>query len=425
MAHPPAQQCLPTSRSARRPCLALVALLLLGGAWSLPVAQARGRSSPQHAIQRLLSREQEWLPEQVLVHEGRELKIEAAAAPQLLGKGAAARVQLSIGTAVPLECSLAPSPTPLSTALANVRKALAGKRARPLSASVVGYELCEGEPLAVLEFFYVGVDGESGGLLKLAVLLSHQGALVCQHDEVGYRSTFRRIGARLAKALLGSGGKAAQAPAPDAGLAPEPRRETWLGRMGDTVGQFVVTRVQALPDGGTQGDERHMALSVRGPGAFTAEEERRQWRVDPKGRLIEARFTSFSDGRLEKDLALQGEASGGYRYSGRHSKKRVGGRFQGDPTNGLRSLDDTTLLASARDSASSIRAQVYLPELDFGGPTQVELNRDPSQSGLLQVKIGRDLMRLELDKRGEASRTFRHVGAVDLVVERVFRSDTP
>ncbi|HEX2670515.1 MAG TPA: hypothetical protein VHM25_06570 [Polyangiaceae bacterium] len=183
---------------------ALVLLPNCGGG-SPPAQSAQGASEPNQAstgaakpfdFDATLKREASGLKEQGV--QGPDAawsaKVPAAAEPKLSRSENAMLVEIPIGSESAVRCQVfGDTLDPAGTLHGVIKESAQSVEYRSVAPS--GVALVGGVPAAFLETVYVTETegGKGAGGLKLAIQVREQESLLCLHDELGYRETFKDI----------------------------------------------------------------------------------------------------------------------------------------------------------------------------------------------------------------------------------------
>jgi hypothetical protein len=129
---------------------------------------------------------------------------EASAAPEVRSSGGEAEVEISISTDEPVTCRVLPGPIRAAAEL-RARIEEARHRVDYQAIEVVAVEPAGGAAVLFVEAVYTTKGGSSLGTLKLAAVPGERRAFLCEHDEVGYAKTFRRVVVQLVASARAQG----------------------------------------------------------------------------------------------------------------------------------------------------------------------------------------------------------------------------
>lgn len=305
-----------------------------------------------------------------------------------------ASLEIPIGTAEPLRCSVSPGRADASRFFAHFTSA--ARTQKPI-VSVVA------RPSGSVMFLTAAYTGKGGtGLVKLAVAPRAVGSLACIHDEVGYQASFERV---FLSAIDG------RAPAADPDAYVEVAQ---VSERKKPVG-FVETRARATTEGGREAIESFVAVAEKG--------ERRAFlegvtvsKVDKKGELVEMTYVHLVDGVLYEVVKVERKGAS-YSYSGQREGKAVSGAV---PTKGPLS-SWIGQLAGVRAVAKGERAEhryLVVNDSDLPVASEVVLRREGNK---LVKQEGEGRAEITVDASGAVSKSVRG----DLELERLLARGTP
>lgn len=255
-----------------------------------------------------------------------------------------------------------------------------------------------GHPTAWLEVFYVVArpgKGKAGGLLKLAISAREDHPVLCFHDEVGYKESFRRVAQEFFRSL-----EASQ-------RAEEPKYLDVVIRYADDVPVGFKTSVSTEEkelDGYQRWTTHGMLMAPVGDAKLQLKDDREIWILDTTGHVAFGRWTSVLDGELMLDLELERSEGNLYRYAGQlHGVPRKGEFRTMDPQglSGAPLTARTLATHLARSNGFSFVQEEYVPAADPTAPYRVIYSHHAEDSPrLVRLKIGDvDVLRV-VDEHG-------------------------
>lgn len=321
----------------RLPSLCLAALALAG----LSCAALRSRELTPDELGELARRELDdplpfWT---VRLDDGVAAQAEALVAPAIRPAADGQVLALGLGTESPLTCKVLRGPIE-GGALIMARIAEAATAAEVRGVEVSAVEPAGGAAVLFVEATYLSRDGRSTGTLKLAVAPGAKRSFACEHDEVGYSRTFRRVVVQL----VASARRAGETP-PDFFDVLELKLDGQLAGL--------VTRHQETKGPTSVFTTTSIELQPIGDGHLRSVDGLRSEASDQDGLVWLHRTRVAIDGKLDLDLTAR-------RKQGSASDFTVEGTLRGQPIHApLRAelgLTSTPLLAS-RIAAELLRAR--------------------------------------------------------------------
>lgn len=255
-----------------------------------------------------------------------------------------------------------------------------------------------GHPAAWLEVFYT-VDrpgkGKAGGLLKLAISAREDHPILCFHDEVGYKESFRRVAQEFFRSFEPSQ------------RAAEPNYLDVMIRYEDDVPigfkKSVSTEEKEL-DGYQRWMTHAMLMAVTGHAKLQLKDDREILILDTTRHVAFGRWTSVLDGELMLDLELERIEGNLYRYAGQLQGVPRTGEFRTMDPQGLSGapLTARTLATHlAQSNGFSFVQEEYVPAADPTAPYRVIYSHHAEDSpGLVRLTIGDVEVRRVVDEHG-------------------------
>jgi hypothetical protein len=376
-----------------------------------PAAAAPAPAGPSLAT--LLAREATELPlTRPASTDGPSFAVDAAGAPSFEVKDDVVQATIPIGTAEAVRCFVRsdsiPTASLLYTVIDNVKKHFPKQAIAQLDVAIA-----EQIPYILAEVQYAAqADGkETFGTIKMMAIEREDDTLLCMHDEVGYRATFRRVAEQLARTLT----------LPDAEHA-EPASELTIAiaRIGAQRVGFELSRHWAQPDG-KHIEASSMALLLPGAaGQISSLDMRRATTSGKDGVVTQIRVAADENTALSRDLKIERTAAGKY---------HVEGTFRDKPAK----ADFTTkkpILARWRErneirdkmlggpKARELTFVGYSPNDDVAGATP-SVWRATAEPNVLESTFGKTVVRQTVDADARETVGVSKLGQVDLTLERI------
>ena len=259
-------------------------------------------------------------------------------------------VGLGLGTESPLTCRVISGPIE-GGALIAARVAEAAERSEVRSVEASAVEPAGGAAVLFVEVTYLSRDGKSVGSLKLAVAPGARRSFACEHDEVGYSRTFRRVVVQLVAS--------ARKPGED----PPAFFDALEAKLDGQI-SGLQTRHQERQGGTSVFTTTTIDLQPLGDGRVRAVDTLRSEASDKFGLVWLHRTRVTIDGKTDLDLTAQ-------RRDGSESEFTVEGTVHGQPVHAAMKaelgLTSMPLLASrvrselVRGHAPGLQAFTYEP----------------------------------------------------------------
>ena len=240
--------------------------------------------------------------------------VDSSAAPSFGATEGVERLVIPIGTDAPISCIIrhdAPPPAELLYGvIANVQSAMKKSQIAQLDVGLVGRV-----PYLLAEVDYVveqnGVP--SLGAFKAAAFERDDGTLLCVHEELGYRATFRRVSEQFARTLVRK----------DLEPVPVPLEYTVsIAHIGKQAVGYMLERHLVRDDGAHLETESSSMLLPRAPSNLTSIASGRVTTSDKSGVILGAKSTSSRDAETVRELTLEKKA-GKYHVEGASAGKPV------------------------------------------------------------------------------------------------------
>jgi hypothetical protein len=331
--------------------------------------------------------------------------------------GEAAELKVPLGAAGELECLIYPEAIPaggtISKILTEVSKEVHFERVRLVDVKVI-----ESSPAAYLEADYSAPDSAGGkvfGQFKMMLYASPDNPILCMHDEVGFRASFRRISEGLFRSLR------------LANADPAPRyTEVHVARLGQVPIGFEYTSL-------VDGKEDRSIISIdgalffpKGPGAFTYADHSITEVADSGGNTVIGVYSDVKDGQVQSSVRVDRTGEGQYAFKGERRGKPVEGTFRSRGKRGLISslavMDEVrnTLLSG---KAADLTVEEYHPDADPARTVDVVYKHKEGRT-VTSLVDGVEMSTVR-DERGRIEKGALGAGAQQISVERVFVHGTP
>jgi hypothetical protein len=332
-------------------------------------------------------------------------------------EGEAAELKVPLGAAGELDCLVYPDGIPagatISKILSEVSKEVHFERVRLVDVTVV-----EANPAAYLEADYTATEKDGGkafGQFKLLFYASLDNPVLCMHDEVGYRASFRRIAEGLFRSLR----------LPNSILVPR-YTEVHVARLGQAPIGYEHTSL-------IDGTEDKQILNIDGalffpkdPGALIYDDHAITEVVDHHGNTELADYSDIKDGQLQSSVRVARTGDGQYAFKGERRGQPVQGTFRSRGKRGivgsLAVVDEIrkTLLAG---KATDFTAEEYHPGSNPAGTVDVVYRRTDGHT--VTFKIDGVETSTVRDERGWVEKAAISAGIQQISVERVFVRGAP
>lgn len=273
-------------------------------------------------------------------------------------------------------------------------------------------------PAVFLEVEYVvpTKGGVAAGMMKAMLYANPDIPVLCVHDELGYRESFKRISLDLVRSA-------------SVGASSEARyQELQLVKLNDRPVGFE-RRVMMDGEGNTVVTELTTAMMLpRSAKELIVEDTAATSLSDKSGQLIELTYAKASNGELSVQVAAKRKAGNEYTYSGTHSGKEVSGAFKTKDRRGVatdlmvsRGVKEKLLSGKAKE----LKFELYQPSLNPAGAVEVVCRKDAKSARALSLQLGPMKLDGTADEHGMLERVEMAMGKAKLVQERVFERGTP
>jgi len=340
-------------------------------------------------------------------------KVPAAAAPTLTPSENIMVIDIPIGSKSAVRCQVFSETLDPGGTLSGIIKESAS-RVEYRSIAPRGIELLSGMPAAFLETVYVTdtAGGKAAGGLKMAIQAREQESLLCLHDEVGYKQTFKDISTAFFSSF-----KVRSAP-PSANTYTEVSK----ARLGETDVGFGWTRVSPGPNPGEREYNYSNTMFIpTSPKDVIFQDSYEVYLYDRKNVLQTGTWVEGTAGEITLKITVKRWADGKYAYEGEVSGKPIKG-FLAAPRGLLTSLETAARLKKKLkgDAAFELVLPEYHPSIDPTALIDVTYRHqkgDPARQ--VTVKMSDRTMTADVDDDGMEKTAWFQVGKHRLTVERL------
>jgi hypothetical protein len=323
-----------------------------------------------------------------------------------------------IGSTSPMVCYVRGTRDPASLVDAKIdeiKKAMAKNNVQGhLQNPDVAVEIEGSHPVLYLDVPVVIGAQQRPGLIKLAFSPRDGGSVLCMHDELGYRKTFRRI----------AGGLVANATV--TGDYPQPvYTEIGVAKIeGKTAG--YTESYEYVQDG--QVKTLDVLALVRGDkGASHVVDRVERTTANAKGELLSLQRASggFRDTVTALDLK-RGKAGNDYVYEGTVQKTKVKGSFTAPRPLESRAMLAARMLQVASGKLKELKYLGYDERQRLEGPIEIVVTREDPKTLTMKSDTG-DVWQTSIDALGLAERTMfpRDKNGERLIIERAYSQGQP
>lgn len=285
-----------------------------------------------------------------------------------------------------------------------------------LEAPDVAVEIEGSHPVLYLDVpVLVGAPGnERPGLIKLAFSPRDGGSVLCMHDEVGYRKTFRRIVGGLVTNANVSG----DYPQPvytEIGVAKSEGKTVGYVESYEYVQEGVVKTLDVMA----------MVRSGKAGGGVIDNVERTT--ANAKGEIMTLQRATGTNREAITALEVKrGKAGNDYVYEGTVQKTKVKGSFTAPRPIESRSALAARMLQVASGKSKELKYLTYNEVQRLEGPIEVTVTREDPKTLSLKNDVG-DVWQISIDALGLAERTMypRDKNGERMVVERAYSQGQP
>lgn len=330
-------------------------------------------------------------------------------------------IGVPIGTQSDILCFVAPNAMPLTNVMGAVLRELGTKE----DVKVRGIGSTDAGALFDQPFFAADVvlvaDAEVPPRLfqvkMMAVGLRGNGSMVCVHDEVGYRQTFRRVVTGLANTIQTASGERFGVPQ---------YKEVFVARVdGIAIGVGESSYYE--------GRDKHLLMTSRmsmfvprSPEEVLARDEVNETISDAGGNVLKETYVDLEGGELASNLLLERRSSRTYHVLGTHEGVPVDGELTTkealpDDRAMARRLSETI---ARPGGPARITIPQWAPDIKPAAITELGVKRTgaPSPDGTpAELELGERRIPVIVDAQGLLDRMTVPLGDNELIVERVFQ----
>lgn len=382
-------------------------------------ATKTGPGAPAAHIEAMAAREIDELPRHpvAVLTPAFTAQVEGTAAP-VFTAGAVGSLSIPLGTQLPINCSVQPERVDVAGTLGNiVRTAAANPGLTLQGVHAIDVVVAHEAPLFFAEVAYTvpTPEGAAFGTVKVGIFSHAQVALVCMHDEVGYRASFRRVVKGLADTL--------ELKSP----APAPRyAEIQILRVNDQPVGFAQRTIDDGGDGSTAYASVTSTVLMRSPSEPVASDTYASERADPQGHVVKAIHVAVQGGEIESQMSLDRDGAG-YTYGGTWAGKPLEGRFDSAPLPGERLHARLLLEHLQKKGAGELKLPTWSASTDPTAPTPVTYRPTPGAgtARVVDVELGEMKLAAKTDDHGMAEEITILLGKLTLTQTRVFVRGAP
>jgi hypothetical protein len=333
----------------------------------------------------------------------------------LAENGKAADLTVPLGTGADMSCYVYPEATDPASTVADILQKL-GKIVRIERVRLSHVEVVGDHPAMYFDADYssTGETGREVGLFKIMLYASRETPVFCQHDEVGYRASFRRITQGLVKSMK----------APSDG--PPPRFvEVHILRMGDQPVGFEQRATRRAENGNVQTWQKTALFLPRSPRELAFSDHLQSDFFDTDGNLRFLSAVEVEDDQLTTEIEAERATDGRYLVKGKHGGEEVKGAFRSKGKRG-----PLTWSASSRELRKLLAGKVrelsleeYHPGFDPIRPMQVVYRRGEGRA--VTMTFGPIEVKATLDENGLIEQAEVPMGDLRVTSRRAFLRGTP
>ncbi|HET7540408.1 MAG TPA: hypothetical protein VFK05_11075 [Polyangiaceae bacterium] len=344
---------------------------------------------------------------------GWSAKVPASADPKLAQAENSELVEIPIGSKAPVRCQVFSEQLDAGGTLHGVLKESAA-RVEYRSIAPSGVRLLGGVPTTFLETVYLTETegGKGAGGLKLAIQVREQESLLCLHDELGYRQTFKDVSGAFFSSF-----KPRSAP-PNAATYSDITK----AKIGDTDVGFGWVRVTPGEKPGERSySDSNTTLIPTSAKEVSFRDNYEVFSYDAKNVLQAATWVEGSGGEITMKIGIHRQADGSYAMQGELGGKPVSGELKA-PNGIATSLDIATRLKKKLKTGAPFELKLpeYHPSLEPKALIDVVYRHqkgDPARQ--VSVTMANGTMIEDVDDNGMAKSFSFPVGKSQFVVERL------
>jgi len=340
-------------------------------------------------------------------------KVPATQEPKLSRSENITLVDIPIGSDSAVRCQVFAETLDPGGTLSGLLKESAGS-VEYRSIAPTGVSLIGGVPAAFLETVYVAdtAAGKAAGGLKLAIQVREEESLLCLHDELGYKQTFKDVSTAFFASFK------PKAPSPSVTSYTEMSK----ARLGDTDVGFSWTRIKPAEKAGEREySYSNTTLIPTSPKDVVFEDSYEVYSYDAKSVLQAGTWVEARAGEITFKIGLKRGADGKYAYEGEVAGKPLKGVLQA-PHGIVTSVDVAARLKKKLKAGAPFELVLseYHPAIDPSALVAVTYRRqkgDPARQ--VAATMNDRTMTAEVDEDGMPKTTWFDVGKNRLTVERM------
>lgn len=259
---------------------------------------------------------------------------------------------------------------------------------------------------------------EKRGLIKLGVSTRDGGSLLCMHDEVGYRKTFRRIVGGFVTSLTVAGDR----PQPvytEISIAKLEGKTIGFAELYEFVEPTQIRTVQVLTSATTK--------RVDGKTAWTVSDSVRATFATPKGEVISIKSMTVANKKQVTSVELKrGKGPLDYVYEGVVNGTKVKGSFSTPRLIETESSFAVRAQQVASGKAKDLKYLAYDEEQRVEGPLEITVTREDPKTLSHKADDGR-VWTTSIDALGLPERVMhpRDKAGERLIIERAYSQGQP
>lgn len=401
----------------------------LGLVWLVGVAGGCASKQPAPRVEEALKREVGPLPSTAINAPDSAFvaHVESKGSPivrQPAGDGVPYLIGVPIGTESSILCFVAPTAMPITNVMGAVLEELGTKsqvKMRGIGSTDAG-ALFDQPYFAADVVLIADADGQQRlyQVKMMAVGLRGNGSMMCVHDEVGYRQTFRRVVTGLANSMQ-------TATAERFGL---PRyKEVFVARVDDIAIGVGESSYYEARDQQMLMTSRMAMFVPRSAEEVLVTDEVNETLADAQGAIEKQTYFDLEGGELTSNLLLDRRSARAYHVTGTHRGAPIEGELETPgplPDDRTMARRLATTLATT-GGTGEVRIPQWAPDIAPLAVSELRVKRTgpPTADGTPAVlEIGERRIAVVIDAQGLLSRMTAPAGDTEMTVERVFQRGT-
>lgn len=330
-------------------------------------------------------------------------------------------IGIPLGTQSDILCFVAPNAMPITNVMGAVLRELGTKpeiKVRGIGSTDAGALF--DQPYFAADVVLVDDTTSPPQLYQvkmMAVGLRGNGSMLCVHDEVGYRQTFRRVVTGLANAMQTASGERFGLPL---------YKEVFVARVGDTAIGVGESSYYESNDRQLLMTSRMSMFVPRSPEEVIATDEVNESLSDAAGDVLKATYVDLEGGEIASNLLLDRRSPRVYHVTGTHDGLPVDADLavEGslpDDRSVARRLRETIVRAGGPER---IAIPQWAPDITPLKITELGVRRTgvPAPTGTpADFELGERRIRVIIDAQGLLDRMTVALGNNELTIQRVFQ----